>query len=591
MDTWHDIEATYRYVTIPYVQVVDPANGRVNVPVNHEIIVTFSEDMDQTATKNAFSIFPSVSGTKWWYNTRQLIFTPTPSLADFTTYNVTIDMGAKDLDGDHIASDYTWLFTTGNVHGSHLPNVDVGVTPGQGAKKIGDPSPICTVTVSSLYNFESPVTLSVLGLPAGAECSFSQNPVTPPPNGTVTSNLTIALSEEVEAGAYTLRINGTSGELMSYAEFTLTAALPTPPLEPPPTIPPISTTQTSNLVLNPGFEEWEYRPEYGVDFPTHWDNGKKWEELAQQGDPTTISKSTNAHSGSYAVALGEPSSKITLSVIKQDIYGIIPGETYNFSFWTVGRNNYGSLAARALVWWMNASGYPVGYPSHTPALVILLPSGGVTSYTRYNGTTTTAPPEAIFAEIQFGRYSWGGITVDDVSLTGPYNIAVTDVKPSKTVAAQGYTLFINVTAKNKGNYNGAFKATAYANETSITSQRVTLESGASTTITFTWNTTGFAKGNYTIKAIADTVPGETDTTDNTQIDGIVFLTIAGDVDNSGLIDVVDIVLVVHALWTTPASGGKSGEWWAWNPNSDIDSNSIVDAYDLFIVTISYLEHA
>jgi len=49
----------------------------------------------------------------------------------------------------------------------------------------------------------------------------------------------------------------------------------------------------------------------------------------------------------------------------------------------------------------------------------------------------------------------------------------------------------------------------------IQTQTVTLASGNSTTITFTWNTTGFALGNYTITAYAGPVPGEADTIDNT----------------------------------------------------------------------------
>jgi len=34
---------------------------------------------------------------------------------------------------------------------------------------------------------------------------------------------------------------------------------------------------------------------------------------------------------------------------------------------------------------------------------------------------------------------------------------------------------------------------------------------------FTWNTTSFAKGNYTIDAYAPPVPNEMDTTDNTSL--------------------------------------------------------------------------
>jgi len=64
----------------------------------------------------------------------------------------------------------------------------------------------------------------------------------------------------------------------------------------------------------------------------------------------------------------------------------------------------------------------------------------------------------------------------------------------------------------------------------IRTQTVTLESGASTTITFTWNTTGFAKGNYTISAYAWPVPGETDTEDNRKISTVQVVISVGGID-------------------------------------------------------------
>lgn len=53
--------------------------------------------------------------------------------------------------------------------------------------------------------------------------------------------------------------------------------------------------------------------------------------------------------------------------------------------------------------------------------------------------------------------------------------------------------------------------------------------GTRTTATFTWNTTGFAKGNYTISGYATPVLGETDTTDNNRTDGWVIVAMVGDI--------------------------------------------------------------
>jgi len=119
-----------------------------------------------------------------------------------------------------------------------------------------------------------------------------------------------------------------------------------------------------------------------------------------------------------------------------------------------------------------------------------------------------------------------------ITLLSPgHDVAIKDVTPSKTFVGQNYSLSIRITAKNYGNFTENFNITAYANLTVIgTLTNTTLTRGSSTTITFTWSTTGFAKGNYTISAYAAPVLGETDTADNTLIGGWVLVTAPGDVN-------------------------------------------------------------
>ena len=120
------------------------------------------------------------------------------------------------------------------------------------------------------------------------------------------------------------------------------------------------------------------------------------------------------------------------------------------------------------------------------------------------------------------------ITHDVVSGTaqvgpGVHDVAVTNVSASKTVACQGLCVDINVTTENQGSYNENFNVTTYANETAIDTIQVSLTSYSQIVITFTWNTTEFAIGNYTLSANATVVPGETNVTDNTYIDGVVTI--------------------------------------------------------------------
>jgi len=154
------------------------------------------------------------------------------------------------------------------------------------------------------------------------------------------------------------------------------------------------------------------------------------------------------------------------------------------------------------------------------------------------------------------------------------DIAITKIATSKTVVGQGYSIIINITASNQALNYETFYITLNANKTALKTQKITLTSMKLTTITFTWNTSGFAKGNYTINANAIPIPGETDTTDNTRTCWIV-VTIAGDVDGDFDCDADDVFTYV-----SPAYGKKLGQP-GYNPNCDFDGDNDCDADDVF----------
>ena len=120
-----------------------------------------------------------------------------------------------------------------------------------------------------------------------------------------------------------------------------------------------------------------------------------------------------------------------------------------------------------------------------------------------------------------------------IRLAGLHDIGVQNVVPHKTVVGKGYSVFINITFKNWGQSEETFDFTVYANTTNIGTQHLTLAEGNSITVTFTWNTSGFAKGNYTISAYAEPVMGETDTEDNRKEDGWVVVAVPGDFVGQG----------------------------------------------------------
>jgi hypothetical protein len=68
-------------------------------------------------------------------------------------------------------------------------------------------------TITSFNGFNSAVTLSCSGIPAGMTCGFAVNPLTPPANGSANTNLTLNVSASTVPGSYNFQVKGISGTL------------------------------------------------------------------------------------------------------------------------------------------------------------------------------------------------------------------------------------------------------------------------------------------------------------------------------------------------------------------------------------------
>ena len=77
------------------------------------------------------------------------------------------------------------------------------------------------VTVTSYGAFADPVTLSLSGLPSGVTVTYSANPVTPPPEGSIVSKLTLRASSSAPLGTYTVTVTGTSSTFVRTMTFKL----------------------------------------------------------------------------------------------------------------------------------------------------------------------------------------------------------------------------------------------------------------------------------------------------------------------------------------------------------------------------------
>jgi len=118
-----------------------------------------------------------------------------------------------------------------------------------------------------------------------------------------------------------------------------------------------------------------------------------------------------------------------------------------------------------------------------------------------------------------------------VRIISPHDVAVTEIEVSTLIASPGNVVGINVSLQNQGSYAEILDVTAYVNSTIIGTQQISLNEDSATMVSYAWNTTGYAKGDYLIHVAVTPVPGEADLSDNTKTaDSLVtILTIGHDV--------------------------------------------------------------
>ena len=111
-----------------------------------------------------------------------------------------------------------------------------------------------------------------------------------------------------------------------------------------------------------------------------------------------------------------------------------------------------------------------------------------------------------------------------------------------------------------------------------------LGSGNSTIVVITWNIASNQTTcqNWTIRAEAPLV-GDANPYDNNLTDGTVKITILGDVNGDGTINLLDLVKTAAAFGAIPGS-------WAWNPLTDIWPDNYINIYDLVAISLRFGQH-
>jgi hypothetical protein len=163
-----------------------------------------------------------------------------------------------------------------------------------------------------------------------------------------------------------------------------------------------------------------------------------------------------------------------------------------------------------------------------------------------------------------------------------YDVAVTNVTTSMNQSYQGWIVGINVAVANLGNGTETFTVTLYYDSTIIVVMPVqNLGPNTTLTLSFDWNTTNVPFcHSYTIKAVASTVPDETNTENNTFVNGQVKIKIMGDVNGDGSINYLD---AIHC----GAAFGSTSEDPDWNPQADLTQDGYINYLDVILLGANF----
>ncbi len=131
-----------------------------------------------------------------------------------------------------VTSSYIWYTAIGSFKFANCttsPDFTISATPSSlnltGGTAGGTSA---TVSVGSLNGFSSAVALTTGGAcgTSYTSCTPTPTPVTPPANGSASSNLSVSITASTPAGSYPITVTGTNGGLSHSSTVTLTVAAP-----------------------------------------------------------------------------------------------------------------------------------------------------------------------------------------------------------------------------------------------------------------------------------------------------------------------------------------------------------------------------
>jgi len=164
-----------------------------------------------------------------------------------------------------------------------------------------------------------------------------------------------------------------------------------------------------------------------------------------------------------------------------------------------------------------------------------------------------------------------------------HDVAITQISVYNSIIAMGQTLKINVRVENHGTSIETFNVEVYVNDALAASAQtvVDLALAGQVDLVFSWDTTAFALGEYTLSAVA-ILPTDENLGDNTLAYGTVTVIFPGDVNQDHVVNMADIAAAALAFNSSPGLPN-------WNPYADMNGDGKVELRDIALAAINFLK--
>ena len=181
-----------------------------------------------------------------------------------------------------------------------------------------------------------------------------------------------------------------------------------------------------------------------------------------------------------------------------------------------------------------------------------------------------------------------------------HNLAIVSVEPALTVVALGGSVNVTVTIENQGTVpmnqttQLQFFYRAYENGTEGTGDDdpwgswfaqigyvAILNAGENASYTATWNVPSWVTpGDYQIRAAFPYAWVDDDPSDDTLLSDKVTVPVPGDINNDGIVDIMDVLIASLAFGSRPGDPN-------WNPEADLVNDGLIDIMDLVTIGVNF----